>query len=248
MKPLPPPINTIMVPEYFSPSQLASGDTCLLRAVVGSSHGDVPSLSSHPAAEIGRVFHRLLELAARGQIPRSGSTEADVGRCLDELLANARWRLARDPETEAYADLSRTVAPLVWFQKTSMVVGIAARLIAASSPRHSGEGSTGFSAPTFEALPANGEWAEVPIKAPGLRLAGRVDLVEKRPGVVILRDLKSGRVEDPEGQILPHIDLQLRLYGVMVREVEPNRSVRLLVDTGAEHEVPFDPVIAEATV
>lgn len=246
MRPLPPPITMAEIPEYFSPSQLASCGGCLLRAVLGSSRADIPSLNSHPSAEIGKVFHRLLELSARGRIRRSGSAEEDVKRCLDELITEARRRLEGDPATEAYADLSRTMAPLVWSQKVSMVIGIAVRLLKSSAVPTS-RGARKHSLPLFDSLPTRGKWAEVQIKAPRLRLAGRVDLVEKRPGIVVIRDLKSGRVEDREGQILPHIDLQLRMYGIMAQELEPDVDIHLCVDTGVEREVPFDGAIAEAT-
>jgi RecB family exonuclease len=248
VKSLPAPLTTVRVPELFSPSQLASGDRCRLRAVLGSSWENEPSLNSHPAAETGRVFHRLLELAARGQIPRKGSAEEDVLRSLNEILTEAHRRLAKDAATRVFADLSQTVSRLVWLQKVGVVTGIAVRLLKSAPAGSPSAGSWTGGPITFDTLPDAGEWAEVKILAPQLRLAGRIDLVEKRAGLVILRDLKSGRIEDHQGQILPHIELQLRLYGIMALATEPDRTVHLFVDGGVEHEVPFDAAIAEETV
>ncbi len=238
MRPLPPPIHSVRIPESFSPSQIAAAGECLMRAALGSSR-ESPVLHSSPGAELGKVFHRLMELAAQGRIDRDGSAREVVGAALDRLLRDATIRLMKDPTSAAYADLSRTVSRLEWRRKRSSVIEIAARLLAlASRPHVVGERNR---APlSYEHLPETGQWAEVRIIAPTLRLAGRMDIVEKKPGLATIRDLKSGRVQDREGQILTHIELQLRIYGVMALEHNPADRLRLVVDSGTEHELAFD--------
>jgi hypothetical protein len=79
----------------------------------------------------------------------------------------------------------------------------------------------------------------VTISVPDLRLAGRADLVERERGQITIRDLKTGRVVSDDSTLLPHIELQMRLYGVMARRLWPEAQIRLVVDDGTEREVPF---------
>jgi len=96
-------------------------------------------------------------------------------------------------------------------------------------------------------LPQRGIWAEVDFEVPELRLRGRADLVERDSGIATVRDLKTGRVVDADGQVLPHIERQLQLYGLMASVTWPASEIRLAVDHGEEHEIPFDGVVREDT-
>ncbi len=84
---LPPSTMTVRAPASFGPSQLAGGGGCLLRLALQGSSPDL--LTAHPAAELGRAFHRLLELASRGQVGEMGDPEAHLLDVLDALLAEA---------------------------------------------------------------------------------------------------------------------------------------------------------------
>jgi hypothetical protein len=246
VKKLPPAVGRVTIPEYFSPSQIAYGEECLLRIVLGSTW-TAPRLNSHPSAQLGRIFHRLLERAVRGEMERRGELHDDLSHALSKILEEARSELASDPTAAAYADLSVIMPPLVWRRKVRTVIDIAAELYRLSSYKKStGSGNTSgeFS---FENLPDSGEWAEVMIKMPSLRLKGRIDIVQKSGGITTLRDLKSGRVEDRDGQVLSHIERQLRTYGAMASEVHPDATIRLVVDAGTEYEIPFDGDIANET-
>jgi RecB family exonuclease len=236
-------IETVEAPEYFSPSQIAFGDECLLRVVLGSSW-DVPRLSSHPSAELGKLLHRLLERAVRGEIERRGELNDDLHRTLSEMLQEARDRLEADVETAAYADLSSRFPPLIWRKKMRTAIDVAAEFYRLRS-NHSGVVSRGSAHPLdFSRLPSEGEWAEVGIASPSMRVSGRIDIVEKSEGTTTIRDLKSGRVQDRDGQIYPHIERQLLIYGILAQEAASTTQVRLVVNDGEEHPIAFDSATA----
>lgn len=86
------------------------------------------------------------------------------------------------------------------------------------------------------------------MEAAELRLVGRADLVERQPGKVVVRDLKTGRVFTQEGEIMPHIGRQMRLYGVMAHRVWPDAEIQLVIDDGTEHEVSFSAAEDENTL
>jgi RecB family exonuclease len=220
----------------FSPSQLAFGEPCLLRAVLGSTR-DLPTLSAHPAAALGNVFHKLLDMAVRGEIPRSRTPSEDAVRMLDRLLDEEDSRLAtmwRDDPPR----LRDVFPPLVWRRKRRLVLDLAEKYLSGTVPR---AGAKAGGTPNARDLPPNGSWAEVQIEVPQLRLRGRSDMLQRSAGNVVIRDLKTGRVLTNEGDILPHIERQMRLYGAMAHAIWPSAHVSLVVDHGVECEVGFAP-------
>jgi RecB family exonuclease len=223
------------VPAAFSPSQLAFGEQCLLRAVLGSTR-DLPTLTAHPAAALGSVFHKLLEMAVRGEIPRTGTPSEDAERTLDHLLDAEDARLAAtwpgDPPR-----LREVFPPLTWRRKRRVVLDLAEKYLSGAVPRAAA--GSGSGARNAKDLPPNGSWAEVQIEAPALRLRGRADLSLRTAGDVVIRDLKTGCVLTGEGDVLPHIERQMRLYGAMAHVVSPSARVSLVVDHGVEREVEF---------
>jgi RecB family exonuclease len=244
VKDLPAPLTVCRVPQLFSPSQLVGAEHCSLRAVLGST-GNVPALVAHPAAAIGRVFHRLLELAVRGAVKRAGTPEEDAERLLDRLLQDEQTRLAKGLPGPV-PDLRHVLPPAIWHAKRRAVVDLAAHYVSGVLPRAPGAGpSAGIRA---QELPDVGRWSEIRMEDPELRLRGRADMIERQHATVVVRDLKTGRVLSDAGEILPHIELQMRLYGVMARRIWPRVDVRLVVDDGLEHEVAFGQAEEDATL
>jgi hypothetical protein len=127
------------------------------------------------------------------------------------------------------------VPPLVWRTKRRGVLDLASKYLSEAVPRANG-GSGGVNA---RDLPPDGSWTEVPMEAPALRLRGRADVVQRRGGDVVIRDLKTGRVLSEDGRVIAHIERQMRLYGAMAHIVWPDSRVSLVVDHGIEHEVGF---------
>lgn len=137
--------------------------------------------------------------------------------------------------------------PLEWRSKTREIVRKAVQLVEIGQPQRI-RAPTSLPGPLkFDVLGARGRWAEVTLEAPRLRLIGRADVVEKKDQAVTIRDLKTGRAEAPDGSILNHIQLQLRLYGLMVKEYTPDTDVCLIIDADVEREVSFNEEEAEQT-
>lgn len=243
--PLPPPIDQVDVPESFNVSNVSNEIQCELKTVL-SSTTDAPSLPTHPRAEIGRLFHTLIERAIRGRIDRSGLPEDDAKRELERLLAKSEKRLQDEKKTQRYAQLSKTVTPLRWRQKTIRIVESAAKWLkksprgSKSAQRRRNRYSKGGDSLEYRSLGESGRWTEVNIHDEELRLKGRMDLVEKKGGTVVIRDFKTGRVTDGEGVVLAYIKRQLRLYGLMAKRATPTAHIELIAEGEREHTVGFD--------
>src|SRR4029079_16387084 len=109
--------------------------------------------------------------------------------------------------------LREVYPPLTWRRKRRLVLDLAGRYLSGAVPRVTTTSGAGVL--SARDLPSNGTWAEVQIEALSLRLRGRADLVERLDGRVVIRDLKTGRVLRSDGEVLPHIERQMRLYGAM---------------------------------
>lgn len=221
----------------FSPSQLAFGDQCLLRVVLGTTR-ELPTLTAHPAAALGRVFHLLLEKAVRGEIPRAGTLGADAARTLEGILDAEDARLAAAwREAVRSADpprLREVFPPLVWRRKRRAVLDLAEKYLSGAVPTMGGAAAL-----NVRDLPPDGSWTELLMEASALRLRGRADVVQRRGGDAVIRDLKTGRVLSDAGHVLAHIERQMRLYGAMAHSLWPTSRVSLVVDHGVEHAVEF---------
>jgi hypothetical protein len=182
------------------------------------------------------VFHKLLELAVRDEIQRDGAAGEDAERALDRLLEEEDARFAatsaRNPP-----HLRDVFPPLIWRRKRRVVLDLAEKYLSGSVPRFITGAGTGLR--SAKDLPENGSWSEVYLEARSLRLRGRADQIQRAAGDVVIRDLKTGRVLTNDGEVLPHIELQMRLYGAMAHEVWPSAQVSLIVDDGVEREVAF---------
>ena len=175
-------------------------------------------------------------MAVRGQIAATPEATGAAERTLETLLDREERHLATSWPGES-PRLRDVFPPLVWRQKRRIALNLAEKFLSGALPR-SVDRRRGRSFQASE-LPANGRWAEVPLATPSLRLHGRADLIERVDGDVVVRDLKTGRVLGSDGNVLPHIERQMRLYGAMARVVWPTATVSLVVDDGVEHDVEF---------
>lgn len=175
-------------------------------------------------------------MAVRGEIPRTGTPSEDAERMLDRLLDAEDARLAvtwpGDPPR-----LREVFPPLIWRRKRRVVLDLAEKYLSWVVPRAAA--SAGGQTRNARDLPSNGSWTEVQIEAPELRLRGRADVIQRAAGNVVIRDLKTGRVLTNDGEVLPHIERQMRLYGTMAHALWPSAQVSLVVDHGIEREVGF---------
>jgi RecB family exonuclease len=243
---IPCPVSETIVPAMLSPSQISLEGGCLLKGVLGSSRNGLSRLIPHPKAELGNVIHKLMEMAVRGLIHSDGDPYDAVSETFATLLEQTRARLISDPRNLSYSDLRTTMSPLEWRRMLRFSADMAVRLMGTTQGHAQDWGGPELSYPD---LPDNGRWSEVGITVPQLRLAGRMDLVEKNGRDVAIRDLKTGRVADENGAVLIHIQSQMWLYGLMVAHLDPTKRISLFVEQEEEYRIPFgDRIIAEAEV
>jgi CRISPR/Cas system-associated exonuclease Cas4 (RecB family) len=161
---------------------------------------------------------------------------------LDRVLEQAEKSLAKDPATAHFLPLERTLNAVEWHNRRLDVTARAERLLNGAPPYDPGAGYTEGRYPLdYEQLGEIGRWSEVHIHAPSCRISGRMDVVEKRAGkLVIVRDYKTGRVYDDEGEVMSNIARQLRLYALAISELEPSARVSLVVSHKTDTAVPWD--------
>lgn len=234
---LPNAINEIAIPSYLSPSQLSLEGGCLLKSVLGCTKNGVQRLIPHPRAEIGNIIHKLMELAARGGIEGNGDPGELVKRVFEDLLESTRKKLEIDPRHLSYVDLRSTMPPLEWRRRIRFALDSALRLLDAASKIVPAD--TLGDAVSLSDIVGDGRWAEVSIVSPSLRLAGRVDILERKNGIITVHDLKTGRVKDETGEVFPHLQSQMCLYGLMVRSLDPKKKIRLVIDHEESTLIPF---------
>lgn len=74
-----------------------------------------------------------------------------------------------------------------------------------------------------------------------------MDVVEKSPEKIVVRDYKTGQAHDREGHVLPHIELQLRLYALAILEHLPQAKIELCISEGKETKITLDGAIISET-
>lgn len=223
----------------FSVSAVASADACLLKAIFQTSSHEGAFLPGSRAV-LGSIAHELVERAIRG-IGRTGEAAfEELERVLNVLLEDARERLGGNPATAPYSDLPRTMSPLAWARKRRTILDLAYESAGGVRPYGGGLDPLSHGGFRFENLSRDGRWVEVPIEVPELRLKGRMDVLDRRGKEIKVTDIKSGRVEDKNGEIADRIVRQIRLYGLMVNWLEPSTHVNLTILSGVKLSIPFD--------
>jgi hypothetical protein len=245
VKSIPSVLQTVRIPAELSVTALAGARPCLL-APVAFDDPSVPLLRLGPQAELGRILHRLVEDASRGEITSSTDADAAVRSHLDFLLREARQRLSNDAFSRPYAELKDSFSFLDWHSRTEIAIaeaGLDYRRSCKSAPRLK-ERRSG-SADLDVLLSREGEFTllEVPFRSRKLRLKGRIDEVVKGPsGAIQVTDYKTGRVLDDDGNMSANIVLQLRLYGLAILECLPQALVQPYVRSREEYyAIPFTP-------
>jgi len=180
LTPLPARIRHLTIPDIFSVSQIAVGRDCRLKALIGMQEAIEEKLAPNPAAELGTIYHSLVEKAVRKLSLEEGDAEDRLESFLDGLLEETQARLKEDPRTAPYADLRETMSPKAWQKKRRSFIDLAREYVENEPRRRVAAHSGRRGEFCFEALIANGRWAEVPIAVPGLRLKGRIDVLERK--------------------------------------------------------------------
>jgi hypothetical protein len=162
---------------------------------------------------------------------------------LDRLLEEAEGSNKKAVPAALNKRLSDTMSPLEWRKRRGNLVELCLRAHS-YRPRHFGQRLRGI--PLDYSTIGEGVWAEVAMSGPILRMKGRADVVEKRGHLVRITDLKTGRIWDAPSAPEQTAAKQLRIYGLIALEIEPQASISLHIVGSTEQEVPFNPSAREA--
>jgi hypothetical protein len=245
MKLIPSVLRAVRIPAELSVTALAGARPCLL-APVASDDPSVPLLRLGPQAELGRILHKLVEDASRGNIGSGTDADAVVRSHLELLLREASQKLSGDASSRPYAELKDSFSFLDWHSRTEIAIAEAALDCAGSSKSASRlrECPAG-SADLNVLLSRTGDFTlfEVPFRSRNLRLKGRIDeLAKQASGTIQVIDYKTGRILDIDGNLSARIVLQLRLYVLAILECLPQASVQAYVRFREQyHAIPFTP-------
>jgi hypothetical protein len=228
VRPLPLALATVHVPRLLSPSALGAPGGCALRLVSSSPGVHTERLPSGPEAAAGLLVHRVLECWAHRQGPR------DPFELFDAEYARVRAELEKDVTRRHFADLASTKGRQGWTRLRAWV-GERCRQLERRVP-------IGAAAPVRTAARQGVPLGpERPLSSERLRLGGQADRIHQVGAHAYeVRDFKSGTVLDDVGEVKTAIQLQLRAYGLLVLDLDPEASVRLVVDDGDERDITFD--------
>lgn len=224
---LPPPIDLVTTPESYSVTAITSSDDCRLRAVLLCAKNSGPRLPSGPEASIGSLVHDVREKWVEGLT--DAVSPADL---FDHVYQYTFESLSKDPFRRHFADLKATRTRGEWARIRRLALCDPSVPMLNPAPR-------GKLTPKWSAGLRAG--SEVDLASVPLRLHGRADRIDREPdGVWVVRDYKTGSSLGPDGEIRGDYAFQMQCYGLMIRDEAPGSTVRLIVDDGEEHEVPFD--------
>ena len=239
---IPDPLREIEIPQYLSVTRLSNAGPCFLRAVAPIPHFTPGAIG--PRAEFGNLAHALADLAITGRLG-SGSVPAAVGEAFEYLLAQAFLRLSSSEETRPYADLRVGFTKREWEKRCYLAITSAQEVV--KRRRTPTPGSVGM--PQAKPLSLKRvlqqnlrSAAEVAFESRPLRIRGRIDLVDlDGPHRATISDFKSGIVADADGVVNDETSLQVRLYGLAVNELAPERNVGLrILGQNTEMTIPFE--------
>ncbi|WP_373064608.1 PD-(D/E)XK nuclease family protein, partial [Gemmatimonas sp.] len=235
LRPLPDCVESVTVPRSFSVTALVAAGGCRLRAVLSSSSTSY-RLPSGPEAAIGTFVHVVREKWACRSDHRL--TAAQVFDAEYDIM---RQRLRGDPDRAHFAELASTKSPSEWSMIRSQSVLPCTPLAPAAPSMGTSVGKGGIP----KGLRIG---SEIDLESATLRIRGRADRIDREGAHRwVVRDFKTGSALTPAGEPRPEYVLQMQFYGVMVLEADPSAQVRLLLDDGEQHEVPFDERTAAAT-
>lgn len=240
---LPDPISDIEIPDTFSVSQVVHFDECVLSALTVPIVLDNDRLRESPSAELGKVYHALMERAVKCASSGEDVSFDDVSDWLDVLLEDVRVRLMNDPITESYADLKVAFLPVVWARKRRAMLDATMAILSSNSNKRSVSSANRQGKFDYRTIKRDGQWSEVPIIVPSLRLKGRIDLVKRLGSQITIVDLKTGQALNNRGEIRAEIVRQVYLYGLMVHKLSPHAEIDIVVNDGREHAIDFDAVV-----
>lgn len=203
----------------LSPSRYSAMQECLLREIWTASGND-PLLPPSPQAELGRIAHRLLEAAARGELEGVGND--GVGERWDGLVSEAEARMVLSLLVRHQVPLYKSIPD---YQVRRLRACSRALKVARDAQRTSGNhsvrsnGATGF---------------EVWVESDEGDIGGFIDRASVISEGVVLSDYKSGAILESEhethpGELKRAYSIQMKLYAALYKQKTGSWPVKLEV-------------------
>lgn len=241
---LPPALDEVRPPVLLNPSRFADLLRCPLSVVHGLPEEEL--LPPRPLALLGEVIHDVMSAARDAESGSESGREVAFARLFAERVEAMEARLSEDPLSRRLVPLRRAVGRTEWRRREARLRAWMAAVSVLPERRPGREDSgtlrndrnrTGEARPTTRVSTGR----ERTLRVPRLRLSGRADLVEQgSDGVFHVTDLKTGTVLDVDGRALEGHALQLRLYALMIENVDPRAKVRLWVEGLERVEIGWD--------
>ena len=196
-----PQIPTVQTISQLTPSLYEAALRCKARAI-WSAFGDRNSIPQHPKAILGTCFHKVLELANKGQFPQEREACRDAARQAFEIQAQSQYQNAH---------------PLLKSKFTSVARFPYYYLLRERSASHAINVALQKKPPTSrETLKLSGG-SEVSLVSRDGLIKGRPDYINVADSEVI--DYKSGFNAEADGTELSESERrQLRLYAYLSLE------------------------------
>jgi RecB family exonuclease len=247
---LPPPVDTVQVPSCFSPSNFGDLLQCPLSVLHGLGNHEL--LPPHPRAILGTLIHKVMDRVQR-MSPNSTEIAIEMAATIfTELLSAEERRLNTDLATRELVPLRRAVGRTAWWNSLAYLKSWAAAMTIqrrGDQAFHTlGYRYTRSATKIPKAKTDTVQLgSERPLVVPELRLSGRPDYLERElDGTIHVTDFKTGSVLDRQGRPNDRYALQVRLYALMLEQIEPNAKLRLWLEGAQRIEVPWDDTIRAA--
>ncbi len=248
---LPPPIDSIIVPDSFSVSNLASLERCAL-SVLGMESTDGVRASAvllpHPLALLGTILHHARAEVREGRWGEAATPVEAFRNLFEDAVLSAEEELGNLGYAAGLAPLRDAVGRRAWMMRTEQMERWASslddvtpsrdppiplgRLLGGPKPKRASDAVADLQADFG---------AESPLHDRELRLRGRPDWVEQHgSGHLVVSDFKSGKVVDDDGNILDEHIVQVQAYSLMLERARPGVRVEPFVEGRERVSVPWD--------
>jgi len=220
---MPPPLETVEVPHYLSPSNISELEQCPLR-VLARQVPQGSSLPSSPEAFLGRVLHHVREQLTKGRWGDFDKLNDAFDGILRVTIEETDEFLRSEPRTRQMAPLRQAVGRAKWRGRIDDLRTTVNRLPPPPRPLE-------FSAIQWGGRPDGSAVDEVQldrleagpeawIVCNRFRLRGRPDdIAERDDGTIVITDYKSAASTLLDDDARGAYQRQLQLYGLMAEEV-----------------------------
>lgn len=211
-------------------------------------------LPPSPLAILGGVIHEVMKEARVDRTQYEPSATESVENLLERKIRFMEERLSEDPRTKRLVPLRRAVGKTEYRNRKALLRSWAKTLCGEDrdcclETSSKGSGTRGRHDAELAETTSIPVGAEQSIRVSSLRLSGRPDLIEiDEDGTYHVTDFKTGSVLDGTDKPKENHALQMRLYALMLQEIEEGASVKLWLEGAERVEVPWSRAHEQETI